>query len=292
MKSGKRQKEGGFSLVELLISLLILLLVSGTAFQAMSYYQKSYMSTQIQVDMHGAMRAALELLTQEIGQAGLLSFAPRTLTGAVTGSSNPQSVALSSMTDVFVGEKLLIDAGNSQELVSVTAVTAGTVTGIFTKDHGAGAAVTAAGIFPQGIMSSSTSTRLQLFGDLYGDGSLVYAQYDCDVGTGTFTRSVTPVSAGSISPSQVLIANIIPNPGGTPCFRYTIRSISGFTFVTAVGITVSVRTAQKDPQRNAYITMTKSFLHLSPRNVLAGLDDAQNAIISRLQPTPPGLPLL
>jgi hypothetical protein len=38
--------------------------------------------------------------------------------------------------------------------------------------------------------------------------------------------------------------------------------------------------------------MTKSFLHLTPRNVLSGVTSAQNAIISRLQPTPQNLPLL
>jgi hypothetical protein len=56
-------------------------------------------------------------------------------------------------------------------------------------------------------------------------------------------------------------------------------------------MTISVQTEQKDPQTKAFVTMTKSFLNIAPRNVLAGLDDAQNAIITRLQPTPPSLPL-
>jgi hypothetical protein len=241
--------------------------------------------------MHSGMRAALELMTQEIGQAGLLSFTQRTVAAAVAESPNAQSVTLSSVTDIFVGEKLLVDTGTQQELVGVTAIGGSSVTGIFNKNHASGAIVNAYGIFPQGIMSSSSATQLQLFGDLYADGSLVFARYDCDTTAGTLSRSVTPVSAGSINSSQVLVANIIANPGGTACFQYTSVTNSGFTFVTSVAVTLSVRTEQRDPQTNAYVTMTKSFLNLAPRNVLVGLDSAQNAIISRLQPTPPNLPL-
>jgi prepilin-type N-terminal cleavage/methylation domain-containing protein len=293
-----QDRQKGFSLLEMLVAILLLLIISGTAFQAMSYYQKNYLSTQLRIDMHSSMRAAVELMTQEVGQAGLLSFTPRTLSAGITANSAAQSVTLSSTADIFVGEKLLVDVGSVQELVSATAVTSSTVTGVFSKNHASGATVTAVGIFPQGIMSSSTSTQLRLFGDLYGDGSLVYAQYDCDWAGGTFSRSITPVSAASISPSQVLIANVVANPPKppsvtpTPCFQFQTTSISGTTFVTSVGITISVRTAQRDPQTGAFVTMTKSFLNIAPRNVLAGLDDAQNAIIGRLQPTPPNLPLM
>jgi len=286
-----RYCDHGFTLLELLVSIILLLIIAGAAFRALSYYQKNYLSTQFRVDMHGGTRAALELMTQEIGQAGLLSFTPRTISAPVTANTSPQSITLSSVTDIFVGEKLQVDTGGLQEVVSVTAISGSTVTGIFNKNHASGTGVTAVGIFPQGIMSSSTSTQLKLFGDLFGDGTMMYAQYNCDTTVGTLSRSVTPVSASSINPSQVLIADVIPNPGGTPCFQYTTTSISGFTFVTSVAMTISVRTDQRDPQTNAFVTMTKSFLNIAPRNVLAGVDDAQNAIISRLQPTPPNLPL-
>src|SRR5581483_8501711 len=97
----------------------------------------------------------------------------------------------------------------------ISAATGNSVTGIFNNNHASGAAVNAQGIFPQGVMSASTSTRLQLFGDLFGDGTLQFAQYDCDYVGGTFSRSVTPVSSSSINPSQVLVSNVVPNPGGT-----------------------------------------------------------------------------
>ena len=282
----------GFSLLEMMISVAILLIISGSAFQALSYYQKNYVSTQLRVDLHGGMRAALELMTQEVGQAGLLSFTPTTLSAAVTANGNSQSVSLGSSSGVFVGEKLLFDTGNLQETVSVSAISGSSVTGIFSKNHAQGSAVTAVGIFPQGIMSTSTATQLQLFGDLYSDGTLQFAEYTCDTTAGTFSRSITPVSAAANNAAQILIGNVVANPGGTACFQYTSRLISGYTFVTSVGVTLTVQTAQKDPQTNQYVTLTKSFLNIAPRNVLAGVDDAQSSIISRLQPTPANLPLL
>ena len=56
-----RQNEG-FSLLELLISLVILLTVSGSAFEVLSYYQKAYLSTEMRADVHSGIRAALALM--------------------------------------------------------------------------------------------------------------------------------------------------------------------------------------------------------------------------------------
>jgi hypothetical protein len=114
-------------------------------------------------------------------------------------------VSLASTASIFVGEQLLIDAGLSQETVTVTAISSGTIRGVFQKNHSNGAPVNAVGVFPQGVLSSSTANQLQLIGDINGDGSLDYAQYDCDTNAGTLSRSVTPITAGAINPSQVLL---------------------------------------------------------------------------------------
>lgn len=285
------QKAEGFSLLEVLISLLILLVISGASFSALETYQKHYRSTQLQADMHRSLRAALELMTQEIGQAGLLGFTARQLSAGVTSGTAAQSVAISSTTGIFVGEKLLVDTGASQETVSVTSVGTGTITAVFTKSHASGALISAAGVFPQGVLSSSTATSLKIFGDINGDGEMVYVQYDCDTTAGTLARSSTAITASSISPAQIVVQNLIANPGGTPCFQYATATAGGYTFVTSVGITLSIRTAFPDPQTNQYVTMTKSFLNLAPRNVIAGLTLAQENLQTNLQPTPPGLPL-
>jgi len=283
----------GFSLLELLASMAILLVVSGAAFSALVAYQKSYGSTLLKSDMNASMRDALALLGQEIGQAGLVSLLPAQLGASITPSSSAQSVAVSSTSGIFVGEKLLIDAGSSQELVAITAVgtSPSSITGIFAKAHSSGAPVSAAGVFSQGVLSSSTGTQLQLLGDINADGTLAYVRYDCDTTAGTLSRSITPISAYASNPPAVLVQNLVANPDGTPCFSYTRTTVGGYTFVTSVALTLSIQTATRDPQTGAYVTMTKSFLNLTPRNLLAGVALAQAGWTERLQPTPPRVPL-
>jgi len=241
-----RIREDGFSMLELLVSLTVMLVVAGAALTVLSYAQKMYSSQQMQADMHGGLRGAFELMTQEIGQAGALSSATYTLTPAITSGASAQSVAINSTTAIFVGQKLVVDTGSSQETVTVTAIGSNTISAIFSKSHAAGAVVAGRGVFPQGVLSSSTSTSLKIFGDINADGSLVYVQYDCDTAAGTLARSVTTVTPGATTQnaSQFLLTNLVANPSGTPCFQYAGSiTASGYTFVPSVGVSLTVQTS-------------------------------------------------
>ena len=295
-KPNTRVNEAGFSLIELIISLTVLLIIAAASLSVLSYSQKLVSSQQTQADMHAGLRGAFELMTQEIGQAGALNFASKTLTPAVTSSGSAQAVVISSTANIFVGEKLTVDTGSSQETVTVTAIGSNSITGIFTQSHAAGATVTARGVFPQGVLSGSTATSLKLFGDINADNTLVYVQYDCDTAAGTLTRSVTTIAPGvtTRNTSQTLLTNLVANPGGTACFQYgTAVTASGYTFIPSVAVSLTVQTSQVDGQTGAFVTMTKSFSNLSSRNILAGITLAQAspAVTSRLQSTPPSLPL-
>jgi hypothetical protein len=145
---------------------------------------------------------------------------------------------------------------------------------------------------------------LNLFGDINSDGTLVYVRYTCDtsVTPGTLSRSVTTITPGvtSISAAQTMLSTLIPNPSstaypaGVPCFIYTTSTSPGppsgvpasYTFVTNVGLTISVQSLRPDPKTKVFLTMTKSFLDLSPRNILAGYQLANSSIWPRLQFTP------
>ena len=375
---GFARLSGGFSLLELMASVAILMVIMAAIFSVISYYQKTYGTTALKADMYENVRGVIELMAQEIGQAGLVSLPPSspTLSAAVIASGTAQNVNVSSTTSMFVGEKLLVGTGTSEELVSVTALNtaANQMTGVFTKAHASGAPVNVLGVFHNGVMASSTGTELRLFGDINADGSLLYVHYNCDTSTtpGTLTRSVTTVtpSVSSSSAGQTLLSTLIANPGGTPCFQYTAQlptsaqtlgtgngalttfsgtvtpapfssgslavtagSVFGLdngsgafvgtgvlsgtvnyttgavsvtfgaapangtavqvgqSYITNVAVTLSVRTTQVDPQTKAYLTMTKSFLNLTPRNILAGLELANVPFPDRLQPRPPNLPL-
>jgi hypothetical protein len=230
-----------------------------------------------------------------------------TLSAAVTASGTAQVVTVSSTTSMYVGEQLLVDAGSAnEELVTLTALTSTSMSAIFSKSHASGAPVTVLGVFPSGIVppgatdGSTSNTEpgvsvLNMFGDINGDGTLVYVRYTCDtsVTPGTLTRSVTTITPGvnTIAAAQTLLSTLIPNPGGTPCFQYTTYPVGtpANTYVTNVGLTISVRTLTVDPQTQQYLQMTKSFLDLSPRNILAGFELGNAGLTSRLQLAPPNV---
>jgi type II secretory pathway pseudopilin PulG len=293
----RHRAEEGFSLLELMVSMVVMMVVAGGVFGALNFYQKTYQRTEISADMHDNLRSAIDLIIQEVGQAGsvnlgtTLTLGSRTLTNAVVPSALPQAATLSNTAGIFQNEKLLVDAGASQELVTITAVGANTVTAVFANAHNnltCCAQVNLMGVFPQGILGTSTNTKLQLFGDINGDGTLVYVEYTCDYGAGQLTRSVTPVGLGAVNPATVLVDNLIANPGGTPCFQYPAAPpvVAGFMFINQVGVTLTVQTATRDELTGNFLTMTKSALDIVPRNIQMGLNLANAGVINRLQPTP------
>jgi len=287
----------GFSLLEMMVTMAVMMVISSGIFSAISSSQQSYARTELKSDMYENVRGAAELMAQEIGQAGLVSLPASTLSAALSANATAQTVNLSSTTSMFVNEQVLVDAGtNNEELVTLTAVTAATITTIFGKPHAAGVPINVLGVFPNGVVApatadGSTANVLNIFGDINADGSLVYVRYTCTPGTaaapGTLTRSVTTILPGvdAISASQTLLSTVVGGAGAV-CFQYTTTAAAGFTFVTNVGFTLSVQATKPDPQTGAYPQMTKSFLNLAPRNVSAGLELANVGITTRLQPTP------
>jgi hypothetical protein len=229
--------------------------------------------------------------------------------GGVTPSATAQAVTVSQTASMFVGEQLLVDAGGNEELVTLTGVGASSMTGVFANAHANGATITVLGVFPSGIVPTSgndvyptsgslpntpsSGNVLNLFGDINGDGSLVYVRYSCNSGNGavgtaspgTLTRSVTTITPGSntLSSSQTLLSTLVSTP---TCFQYLTQPYNTNYYVTNIGFTVTVQSRAADPQTRQFMTMTKSFLNLSPRNVLAAMELANAGVITRLQATP------
>lgn len=274
----------GSSLLELMASLSILLVISAGAVATMNFYQKNYQRTELTADMQDSARSAIDLMAQEIGQAGLLNSkdgtALTTLSAAV--ASGTQTANVGSASAIFIGEKLTIDAGSSSEVVTVTNKSSTAFTAVFGTTHATGAPIYATGVFPIGILSTSNANELQLIGDINGDGTLVYVEYDCNnqpPGPGTLTRSSTLLSAGAKSASSILVDNVMPNPGGTACFQYPspLPTAGGFTFVPQVGVTLTVQSNMMDSTNSQYLTITKQALDLVPRNVQLGYTLATNS---------------
>ena len=280
----------GFSLAEMMVSVLVLLMTMSAVFYVLGRYQKSYQGEQMAADLHSGVRNTMELISQEVGQAGFFGFTTLYTQDAIVGGST-QTVNIGSTASIFAGETLVVDSGAAQETITVSTVNSqDSITAAFAQSHAPRTPINAFGAFPEGIIAgSSTPIRLQLFGDINDDGALVYVEYN--VTGGTLTRSITPIGALTQNPSQVLVRNVVANPSNTAVFRYSTPVVqNGRTYVTNVWVTLTTQSADKDPQTQQLRTMTSSLV-VAPRNVVAALDLAVNNITNRLQAMPPGLPI-
>jgi prepilin-type N-terminal cleavage/methylation domain-containing protein len=298
----RRTSQAGFSLPELMIAMAIMLAISGAAVSALLKMTSTQATIWNRTQMHSGIRGATEVLQQEVGQAGRVALpATVTLTGAVTAGSGV-SVNVTSTSGMFVGEKLAIDTGDLLETVTLTAIPSATqITATFANSHLSGVPVQAFGAFASGIVPTTTTngssgTVLKLFGDINADGKMVYIEYTCDTTAHNLYRNMmawdqAPPSAAPTA-SQILLSNIVANPGGTDCFTYQTATVSGVTYVTDVAITLTVQTQLIDPVTKQFQTETKALLNVSPRNVFNAWQLASLGIANRVQPTPASITAL
>jgi len=325
----RRNSQAGFSLPELLIAMALMLAISGAAVTALLKMQNAQATIWNRTQMHSGIRGATEVLQQEVGQAGRIALpmtsagVPYVVTLGSTASvgSNPVTIATTKPTGdategMFVGQKLLIGTGGTQETVTVTALSATQVTATFINAHIPGVPVLALGAFGTGIVppaespstyapggSTFTYTNgsrgdvLKLYGDINADGNMVYVEYTCDLDTHNLYRNVMPwntaaLSKPAVSASTVLLSNVMQNPGTTPCFTYQTAVVGGNVYVTDVAITLTVQTQLIDPVTKQYQRQTKALLNVSPRNTFNAWQMASLGISKRLQPMPPSIAAL
>jgi prepilin-type N-terminal cleavage/methylation domain-containing protein len=308
--------ESGFSLMELMVAMTIMLVISGAAIGALLKMTSAQATIWNRTQMHSGIRGATEVLQQEVGQAGRITLGTSAVTmtaasAAGSGVGNAVTLTVSSNTGMFVGEILTIDAGASQENATVTVIPSGTtsvtvtplpITGTLLAHANASPVRVfggfAAGIVPTTTTNGSTSTVLKLFGDINGDGNMVYIEYSCVVpsgGVGYLYRNSMAWNAGSsaaAAQSQILLSNIVANPNGTACFTYQTQIVGANTFVTDVAITLTVQTQNLDPVTKQYQNETKALLNVSPRNVFNAWQVASLGITERIQVTPPSITTL
>ncbi len=300
------RSDSGFSLIELLVSMLLVIIVFGGVTTALNKLSQAQRRIWNRTEMHSGVRGATELLQQEVGQAGRVALpaAVTTTTSTTTaGFLVPTSVTVgvTSTAGMFVGELLSIDAGDTMETVLVTAVNAAgsTITATFApgETHASGVPVQVLGGFSSGIVpasmtNGSTGSLMKMYGDINSDGQMVYIEYQCDTVSGNLYRNIMAWDAASkpaVTSAQVLLSDIVANPGGTPCFTYQTAVVNGNTYVLDVAITLTVRTALVDPLTKQYQTETKALLNVAPRNVFNTWQLAGIGLTNRIQPMPPSV---
>jgi len=185
-----------------------------------------------------------------------------------------------------------------------------TLTACFNNDHPAGTKLLVLGGFASGIVppaapptnypNGSTGSVLKMFGDINGDGNIVYVEYTCDTAPGSthkLYRNVmdyTSTTKKKLSDALVLLSNVQDNPGGTPCFTYQVDGanppivVQGqpVVFVLDVAITLTVETQQTDPVTGKKQQETKALLNVSPRNVFNTWQLANGGFTDHIQSTP------
>ena len=304
--------EAGFNLIEMMVSIALLLVVSGTVLTGVLGLTDVNRTVSNRTDMHSAVRNATELLTQEIGQAGRIALpGTATLNGttllgvtAFSVSSTAANADTKATAGMFAGQLLLVGAGNTQEVVVVADVGDTTVTLVSPtkKPHSSGVPVSAIGGFAEGVVppaalgyiNGSTPSILKIFGDIHDDGRMVYVEYQCDVANGRLYRnSMAFDTVGKVAPTveQILIDNIEANPvnpdgTSTPCFTYQTETVNGRRYVVDVAVTLTIRSQARDKNTGDFQRETKALLNVAPRNVFNVWQMAGLGLYDRIQPVP------
>lgn len=237
LQGSQKNSQAGFSLVELMISTALLLIIAGAVISAMNSSQKRYRQNEAERALHQQMRGAIDQITQEISEAGLVPTGMELISGvtaaqvtaggfttqiptltAAWATGGAQSITVSSTAGLFVNENIWVDTGANAEAVTIGSIngttnvitlntTAPNTSGLSSSSgHAKGAPVFPRGIFPAGVLvpqttNGSTNSSLRLFGDINNDGVLNLVQYDCPQ-TGSNTTNSLVRSTWSFTSSS------------------------------------------------------------------------------------------
>ncbi len=200
----------GFSVLEMLASVTIMLVLLGAVFGFLFQTQKKMQGGLVTSESNQTARAAMELMTQEIGQAGFNpQFAnTKTVSSGVTPNAAPQCITLSDIKGINPGDRVAVDTGANYEVVQVVATSSGAMSGqtacasanqlsaIFLMYHDAahGSAMPFPVVsykfpYPSGILNNTTVSMggtnvtisnnyvLAFYGDINNDGTIYYVVY-------------------------------------------------------------------------------------------------------------------
>ncbi len=290
MKAGNRRvTEEGFSLIELMVSLLILLPIMGAAVSILSVSVQQHAAEQSSGQTVQDARAGMELMVTEITQAGSHRDVSTTLTGNVPAMLTVQSHPIGSTAGINVGDRIQVGGTSSPaEEIDLTAVGANTISGIFRAGHSGGEPVRLFALpFKSGILkpaglgvsSSTTVTTLRFFGDIKGDGELVYIVYTYDSTHAQITRSMTPVTQSTLNTALPIISNIKPSSVGFALYT------DAMGVITSVRVSLVVQNTVRSGGKLQETALTSRVL--IPSAVAASSLVYENVILGTDNPIPP-----
>ena len=225
-RMGQKQRlhdspESGFSLLEMLAAVVIITLLMSALFQFMFQVQKRFQGNVAISESNQGARTALEVMSQEIGQAGFNPpFYPnKTITSNVAVSPAGTCVTLSDIVGIHTQDWLVVDTGANQEDIQVTAIPPAACTGsqiqaVFMVAHTCSGAAPCSVIsykmpYPGGILNgtvnsvttTSTDSTLEFFGDIYDNGTIYYVVY-------SISPTTSPATTVAISGTTYTLYNL------------------------------------------------------------------------------------
>ena len=305
--SPRLASDAGFTLVEVMVTTLILLTVSGVVINGVLNMTQLNKTVTNRSAMFAGVRNATALLQQEVGQAGRISL-PAPVTVDANAAAGDSTLKVSSNEDMFVGEYLVIGTGDTEETIAISNIAGTDITfaETFEFKHDKFEPITVQGAFAAGVVpehkpdlvtvepNGSSGTVLKIFGDINGTGQMVYVEYTCDLNEHVLYRNQMDFEGAKVAPGveQILVENVQPNPDNAPCFTYQEEKILNNVFVIGVAITLTVQSEEKDPITKKYQKESKALLNVSPRNVFNAWQLYSLLVNNRVQPTPPKTALL
>ncbi len=229
----RRSSQSGFTLLEMMVSVTLLVILTGAILGGLGNVQKSYRGDEIRAALNQQVRATMEIISQEVGQAGL---PPSGISGnsiyAGTGAAGAlatlsAAVAINTTTAVTVsstallqgGMLVVVDSGANAELLQIgvisgSTITVATVNGTagFQKAHVSGVSLYPQGVYTAGISfisppavagtSSFSYQSLIMFGDITGTGTLTVIQYNCPTTTTATLTDSSSVQWGPLTRTE------------------------------------------------------------------------------------------
>jgi prepilin-type N-terminal cleavage/methylation domain-containing protein len=225
----RRSSQSGFTLLELMVSVTLLVILSGAILGGLGNVQKSYRGDEIRAALNQQVRATMEIVSQEVGQAGLppsgisgntvysatgAAGALTTLSAAVAAAAATGTVASAAL--LQNGMLVVVDTGANAELLQITNVSGTTITVAtvdntagFQKAHASGVSLYPQGVYPNGISfispptvagtSSFSYQSLIMFGDITGTGMLSVIQYRCPIANAALTPGSTVAQSANLA---------------------------------------------------------------------------------------------
>lgn len=250
-----RKSKAGFTLLELLISMALLLVISSVAIGGMAYFQRNYRSSEERKSLQGKLRATVEQLSQEIGQAGLVpsglsgnlpSGTPYIFNQSTVGAmayltaasaAGATVLSVSSTAGMYAGEWVILDTpdlnqtlGTPEERVQIVSInssaltiTVSATTNAHTPTASNAVPIIAQGVYPMGVW---TNTAVSLpDANNHAQTLTIFGDINAD-GSMVVVKYQCPATSTTTGPLLRKQYNVSASPTNTGCGATAVPDVT------------------------------------------------------------------